>query len=141
MNKRDTLISLKQFSKTNFKELFSKNRGLENKFMDICQTHIDYAHSILNDNPYEALDVYKELDHFHDILGSMPHTILDLSVEIIVRIADDDVLKALEFIEIIEIDDFKVDALNKILEKTEDENIISILVEKISFFNSSKFRY
>lgn len=124
MNKRDTLVSLRGFSKPQFKEEFSSNRKLEKIFLDVCQTHIDYAFNILKHNPYEALDIYIELNSFHDILGSMPYDILDLSVEIIVRISDEDIIKAIELIDIIEVDDFKVDALKILLKKTEDKNLI-----------------
>ena len=129
------LISIKRFTKNDFKEEFLLNKSYENIFLDICQTHIDYASNILNDNPYEALEIYMDLNDFHDILGSMPHDIIDLSVNIAVKIAENDILKAFEIIETIDIDDFKIEAYNKILEKTNDKSIIKILNEKISLFN------
>lgn len=132
MNKRDFLVSLKGFMKPEFKEEFASDLGLERIFLDICQSHIDYSFSILDENPYEALDIYIELNKFHDILGSMPGDILDLSVDIVVRISNDDILKAIELVDIIEVDDFKIDALNRICEKTHDEKVIIIIKERLS---------
>lgn len=135
MNKRDSLISLKKFSEPEFEKEFLNNSSLERIFLNICQTHIDYASNIMNDNPYEALEIYMDLNDFHDILGSMPHDIIDLSVNIAVKIAENDILKAFEIIETIDIDDFKIEAYNKILEKMNDKSIIKMLNEKISLFN------
>ena len=127
MNKRDSLISLKNFSEPEFKKEFLNNSSLEKIFLDICQTHIDYALSIVNENPYKALEIYMDLNDFHDILGSMPHDIIDLSVEIVVRISKDNVQKAISLIDIIDVDDFKVDALNEIIDKTNNESVVKIL--------------
>lgn len=127
MNKRDTLVSLKGFFNPECKEEFLNDPYLERIFLDICQSHIDYAISIVKENPYEALDIYNELNTFHDILGSMPFEIIDLSVKIVVKISEDDILKALDLIDIIDVDDFKVDALNEIIDKTNDESVVKIL--------------
>lgn len=124
MNKSDSLVSLKNFTKLEFKKEFLNNTSLEPIFFDICQLHIDYAISILKESPYEALDIYNELNTFHDIFASMPFEIIDLSVKIVVKISEDDILKALDLIDIIDVDDFKIDALNRILKNTNDEKTI-----------------
>lgn len=72
----------------------------------------------------------------YDILN-LSYDILNLSVEIVVRISDENIIKAIELVDIIEVDNFKIDALKIILKKTEDKKIINRITSLISVYQFS----
>ena len=104
------------------------------------------AFEITNDKPFKALDLFndinnentkvfnlkeKELNSSKDITSVLPHEMLDLSVNIICSIANININKALELLDIvIDVDYFKLDALNR-MDKKFDNNMIRDSISRI----------
>lgn len=138
MTQKENLISLNEFISENYKTLFSNIRFMQDHFSDICERHIDYAFSILEEKPYEALEIYTLVNKFHDTLGVMPDKILNLSEDIVVRVSYDDIEKGIDLVEIIEIECFKTKALFRIASKTKDSDLINKIAYKISLYGDAE---
>ena len=87
---------------------------------------IEVAISIVPKYPFKSLILFRQITDTYDIVGSIPSETLELAVDIVDNIASSDIDKALTvYDEIVEIECFQIDALQKILSKTEDEKLKS----------------
>ena len=91
------------------------------------QRLLEIGFSIVKQFPYISLRIDKLINDTYTIGQNLPTEILDLSVEIVCSVADKSIGEALELIAIIEVNFFKVVALQKIQKKT--NNVL--LTEKI----------
>ena len=88
---------------------------------------IEIGLSIVDKYPLKALRVFHLINDTYERAGVLPHEILELSVEIVCRVSDDNIKKALELVDIIDVEDFKIEALQRIKNKIDD----SLLLRKI----------
>lgn len=75
---------------------------------------IEEASLIVELDPFEALKLFNDAYKLYDEVGHFPSEILDLSVSIVCSIAKQDVSQSFEYLDIIEVDDYKIEALEKI---------------------------
>ena len=119
------------FSKE-YQEQISSNQYIkeDERFPDIITqeyTEIlaEVGLSIVEKHPLKALKVFHLINDTYERAGVLPQEILELSVEIVCRIADDDIEKALELVDIIDVDYYKIDTLKRIIGKTDDTLLLN----------------
>ena len=134
---------------SNIKTDYEKDNDIEkynNKLLEI-------AFEITNDKPYKALDLFndinnentkvfntkeKDLNSSKDIAVVLPGEMIDLSVEIICSIANTNINKALDLLDIvIDVDYFKLDALNRMDKKFNN----SMITDSILRIKSKIIKY
>lgn len=138
MTSKKALINLKNFSSPEFKAEFQTNLSFQLGFLDICSKHIQYAFEILNDEPLKALEILHTLNDFHDTLGTLPHEILDLSVAVVSQIGNFDMKRAIEMIDTIEVESYKIDAAIELLKKTDSKDYMNEIAKKIRVLNNER---
>lgn len=85
---------------------------------------IEEANLIVETDPFEALKLFNDAYKLYDEVGHFPVEILDLSVDILCSIAKQDVSQSLEYLDIIEVDDFKIEALEKIRQYPQSKELV-----------------
>lgn len=142
MTTKKALINLKNFSTPEFKAEFQTNLSLQAGFLDICSKHIQYAFEILNDEPLKALEILHTLNDFHDTLGTMPNEILDLSVAVVSQIGNFDMKRAIEIIDTIEVESYKIDAAIELLKKTDSKDEMNDIAKRIrALYNERVYEF
>ncbi|RXJ78732.1 hypothetical protein CRV03_01505 [Arcobacter sp. F155] len=72
--------------------------------------------SISENYPFKALDILNFINNTYKVFGELPHETLDLSVDIVFSIAKNkSIEEALNYLNIIEIDYYKIKVLDKLL--------------------------
>lgn len=85
---------------------------------------LSVAFSVVVQYPYKSLILFNDINNTYDVTGTIPSEMLDLAVDIVDNISSHNIEKAIEVYEqIVEIECYQIDALEKILSKTKDENI------------------
>lgn len=85
---------------------------------------VEYGLSVVNNEPEEALRMYHEAMNLYeknDREYPLPAEIIDLSIEIVLNTAKVDIQQAINLLDIIEIEDFRLEAIDKLLVMTDDE--------------------
>ena len=98
----------------------------ESKFTpeDDMEGMVEYGLSVVNNEPEEALRMYYEAMNLYegnDMKYPLPAEIIDLSIEIVLNTAKTDIQQAINLLDIIEIEDFRLEAIDKLLVMTDDE--------------------
>lgn len=132
------LLDLKSFSTPEFKCEFQTNLSLQVDFLNICSEHIQYAFEILDSEPFKALEIMREVNDFYDTLGAIPHEILDLSVAVVSKIGVYDIQLAINLLDEIDVDCFKIDAAIELLSRTDSMNSINEIAKKIRVLDNEK---
>ena len=91
---------------------------------------IEYALSVVNKEPEEALRMYHEVMELyeeHEEQYPLPADIVDLSIAIVLNIAKTDIQHAINLLDIIEIEEFRVETIDKLLLVTDDKESKSVL--------------
>lgn len=106
----------------------------ESKFSteDDIECKIEYGLSVVNNEPEEALRMYYEVMKLYeenDREYALPAEIIDLSIDIILNIAKIDIQKAINLLNIIEVEEFRIETIEKLIEKTDDEKCKRVLEE------------
>lgn len=92
---------------------------------------LEVAISIVDTFPYKSLNILNNINETYSIVGSVPSKTLDLSVNIVCSIAKKDMKKSLEYLDIIEVDYFKLEALEKLVLISQSKEIKDILNKMI----------
>lgn len=95
------------------------------------ESNLEVAISIVDIFPFKALDILNGINTTYSILGSLPAETIDLSVDIVCSIAKQNVSQSLEYLNIIEIDCYKINALEKIKKLQQSREIINTLDKMI----------
>lgn len=82
---------------------------------------VDYALEIVDSNPVKALELFYEANSLCKQEGIFPNEMIDLSVEIVLNIADSDMEQAIKLLDIIDIEYFRIETIDKLRAKTDDE--------------------
>ena len=88
--------------------------------------------SIVNVFPLKALEILNSINETYPIVGNLPSETIDLSVDIVCIIAKQDVAKSLEYFNIIEVDHYKLEALEKVRLYPQSKEMATILDKMIS---------
>lgn len=88
--------------------------------------------SIVNVFPLKALEILNSIHKTYPIVGNLPSETIDLSVDIVCIIAKQDVAKSLEYLNIIEVDHYKLEALEKVRLYPQSKEMATILDKMIS---------
>ena len=124
-------LGLKQDTQEWLNKEHKKSNGVikifqENTFTpeDDMEDMVEYGLSVVNNEPEEALRIYyevMELYEEHDRKYPLPADIVDLSIAIVLNIAKTDIQHAINLLDIIEIEEFRVETIDKILIMTNNE--------------------
>ncbi|WP_373026655.1 hypothetical protein [Sulfurimonas sp.] len=87
--------------------------------------------SIVDVFPLKALEILNNTNEAYTILGHLPSETIDLSVDIVCNIAKQDVAKSLKYLDIIEVDYYKLEALEKIRQYPQSKEMADTLDEMI----------
>lgn len=87
--------------------------------------------SIVDVFPLKALEILNSINEAYPILGHLPHETIDLSVDIVCNIAKQDIAKSLEYLDIVEVDYYKLEALEKIRQYPQSKEMADRLDEMI----------
>tara|TARA_B100001063_G_scaffold247084_1_gene290061 strand:- start:3439 stop:4443 length:1005 start_codon:yes stop_codon:yes gene_type:complete len=99
---------------------------------------LEVAISIVEYFPFKSLDILDNINETYPIVGSLPAETLDLSVNIVYSIAKKEgIKKALEYLSIIEVDHFKLDALEKLVLISSTKDISDLLMNMIKKLESN----
>ena len=117
---------------------------IHSQFFDIDANRIrllEIGLAIVDVYPYKALDIFYVINNTYNQIGTLPVEILDLSVEILVSLALLDIDKSLNLLDIIEVDYFKLDALEKIDNLVKEEEVSSKVKHLIEVVKSDIAKY
>ena len=90
---------------------------------DDMEGMVEYGLSVVTNEPEEALRMYHEaisLYEGNDRKYPLPVEIIDLSIAIVLNIAKVDIQQAINMLDIIEVEDFKLETIDKLLLMTEE---------------------
>ena len=97
---------------------------------DDMESMVEYGLSVVNNEPEEGLRMYyetMELYEEHEKKYPLPAEIIDLSIAIVLNIAKTDIQHAINLLDIIEIEEFRVETIDKLLLVTDDKEYKSVL--------------
>ena len=100
---------------------------------DDMESMVEYGLSVVNNEPEEGLRMYyetMELYEEHEKKYTLPAEIIDLSIAIVLNIAKTDIQHAINLLDIIEVEEFRIETIDKLIEKTDDEKY-KIVLEKM----------
>ena len=100
---------------------------------DDMEGMVEYGLSVVNNEPEEALRMYHEaisLYEGNDRKYPLPVEIIDLSIAIVLNIAKVDIQQAINLLDIIEVEEFRIETIDNLIEKTDDEKY-KIVLEKM----------
>lgn len=128
--KIDSMIDC--YSKKTIKHVSKKRKNTVLRTEEYLEIMLEIGLSIVKNYPSKALVALNHINKEYEKVGSLPHGTIELSVEIVCTIANSDIEQALEFIRIIEVDYFRLEALEKILTKTDTTLYIGKVQDAIS---------
>jgi Leucine-rich repeat (LRR) protein len=129
--------------KQDTQEWLKKEHKIENGVIKIFQEStftlendmngmVEYGLSVVNKEPeeglrmyYEVMELYEENNDGH----SLPDKIRDLTRAIVLNTAQSDMQHAINLLDILEIEEFRVETIDKLIEKTDDEEYKIVLEE------------
>ena len=92
---------------------------------------LEVGFSIVDAFPLKALEIINNMNEAYTILGHLPQKSMNLSVDIVCSIAKQDVAKALGYLDIIEVEYYRLEALEKIRQYPQSKEIADKLDEII----------
>lgn len=99
---------------------------------DDMEGMVEYGLSVVNNEPEEALRIYYEAMELYEENNRkypLPAETIDLSIEIVLNTAKVDIQQAINMLDIIEVEDFKLETIDKLIEKMDDEYYKVILTD------------
>ena len=130
-------LGLKQDTQEWLNKEYKKSNGVIKIFQETTLTPeddmegmVEYGLSVVNNEPEEALRIYyeaMELYEEHEKKYPLPAEIIDLSIAIVLNIAKTDIQHAINLLDIIEIEEFRVETIDKLLLVTDDKEYKSVL--------------
>lgn len=90
---------------------------------DDMEGMVEYGLSVVNNEPEEALRIYYEAMELYEENNRkypLPAETIDLSIEIVLNTAKVDIQQAINMLDIIEVEDFKLETIDKLLLMTEE---------------------
>lgn len=88
---------------------------------------VNYALGIVDSNPLKALELFYEADSLCKQEGIFPNEMIDLSMEIVLNIANTNMEQAIKLLDIIDIEYFRIETIDKLRVKTDDEEYKRVL--------------
>lgn len=91
---------------------------------DDMEGMVEYGLSVVNKEPEEALRMYyevMELYEEHEEQYPLPADIVDLSIAIVLNTADTDMVHAIHHLHIIDVEELRLETIDKLIVKTDDE--------------------
>lgn len=82
---------------------------------------VNYALEIVDSNPLKALELFYEADSLCKQEGIFPNEMIDLSMEIVLNIANTNMEQAIKLLDIIDIEYFRIETIDKLVLKVTDE--------------------
>ncbi|MEN5387866.1 leucine-rich repeat domain-containing protein [Aliarcobacter skirrowii] len=138
-------LNLKYDKKEWLKKEHKKSNGVikifqENTFTpeDDMEDMVEYGLSIVNKEPEEALRMYyevMELYEEHNRKYPLPADIVDLSIAIVLNTADTDMVHAIHHLHIIDVEELRLETIDKLIVKTDDEEYKRVLEGMKEEFN------
>ena len=133
-------LNLKYDKKEWLKKEHKKSNGVIKIFQESTLTPeddmegmVEYGLSIVNNEPEEGLRMYYETMELYEENNRkypLPAEIIDLSIAIVLNIAKVDIQQAINLLDIIEIEEFRIETIDNLIEKTDDEKY-KIVLEKM----------
>ena len=130
-------LNLKYDKKEWLKKEHKKSNGVIKIFQeskvtpeDDMEGMVEYGLFVVNNEPEEALRMYHETMNLYeknDRKYPLPAEIIDLSIAIVLNIAKTDIQHAINLLDIIEIEEFRVETIDKLLLVTDDKESKSVL--------------
>ena len=105
---------------------------------DDMESMVEYGLSIVNNEPEEGLRMYYETMELYEENNRkypLPAEIIDLSIAIVLNIAKVDIQQAINLLDIIEIEEFRIETIDKLLVMTDDEYKVVLKGMKEGFKN------
>jgi hypothetical protein len=105
---------------------------------DDMEGMVEYGLSIVNNEPEEGLRMYYETMELYEENNRkypLPAEIIDLSIAIVLNIAKVDIQQAINLLDIIEIEEFRIETIDKLLVMTDDEYKVVLKGMKEGFKN------
>lgn len=100
---------------------------------DDMEGMVEYGLSVVTNEPEEALRIYYEAMELYEENNRkypLPVEIIDLSIAIVLNIAKVDIQQAINLLDIIEVEEFRIETIDNLIEKTDDEKY-KIVLEKM----------
>ncbi len=97
---------------------------------DDMESMVEYGLSVVNNEPEEALRIYYEVMELYKENNRkypLPAEIIDLSIAIVLNIAKIDIQQAINLLDIIEVEEFRLETIDKLLLMTDDEDYKVVL--------------
>jgi hypothetical protein len=97
---------------------------------DDMEGMVEYGLSVVNNEPEEALRIYYEAMELYEENNRkypLPAEIIDLSIAIVLNIAKVDIQQAINLLDIIEIEEFRIETIDKLLVLTSDDDYKVVL--------------
>ncbi|MGJ0340612.1 leucine-rich repeat domain-containing protein [Aliarcobacter cryaerophilus] len=123
-------LNLKYDKKEWLKKEHKKSNGVIKIFQETTLTPeddmegmVEYGLSVVNNEPEEALRIYYEAMELYEENNRkypLPAETIDLSIEIVLNTAKVDIQQAINMLDIIEVEDFKLETIDKLLLMTEE---------------------
>lgn len=91
---------------------------------DDMESMVEYGLSVVNNEPEEALRMYHEVMDLYEENNRkypLPAETIDLSIAIVLNIAKIDIQQAINLLEIIEVEEFRVETIDNLIAMTDDE--------------------
>jgi hypothetical protein len=97
---------------------------------DDMEGMVEYGLSVVNNEPEEALRIYYEAMELYEENNRkypLPVEVIDLRIEIVLNTAKVDIQQAINLLDIIEIEEFRVETIDKLLVLTSDDDYKVVL--------------
>lgn len=91
---------------------------------DDMESMVEYGLSVVNNEPEEGLRMYYETMELYEENNRkypLPAEIIDLSIAIVLNTADTDMLHAIHHLHIIDVEELRLETIDKLIAKTDDE--------------------
>ncbi|GEM_PF-1380450 len=118
----------KEYKKTNGVIKISQESNFSTE--DDMEFKIEYGLSVVNKEPEEALKMYYKIMALYEENDGecvLPAEIIDLSIDIVLSIVEIDIQKAINLLDIIEVEEFRIETIDKLIEKTDDQKYKMVL--------------
>ncbi|MDD2450320.1 hypothetical protein [Sulfurovum sp.] len=95
---------------------------------------VEYGLEIVEEDPYEALKLYREAEHLYEEVGYLPGIAIDLSIAIVKSMAKEDMQSAIDLLELIEVEYYRLEVANDLLAHVlldEQKNSLKEMVLKL----------
>lgn len=108
---------------------------------DYKKNILEIAISIVDILPYKALAILNDINKTYSIPGIIDAETVDLAVDIVCSIAkSEDIKKSLKYLDCIEIDYFRIDALKRLVLMSKSQEVTNTLNKRIEELKMSSYK-